>query len=328
LQNQPDVEGDPSRVCDLVLEGGGVKGAALIGVAVALEEAGYRFNRLAGTSVGALVAALLGSGMPARRAADLVISLDFQRLLDPTRVEAAHLGWLGRALSDAIDLGLYQGDALRDAAEEALGELGVRTFSELRLVDPGADPNLPADHRYRVVMVTSDITRELMVRVPWDLRRRYGIEPDSFPVAVAVQMSTAVPFFYTPVRLRSELTGQESLMVDGGLTSGFPLHIFERTDGKPPRWPTFQVGLVSTPPATHPVAEISSRPAFLRGVVHTALHGRLNAERDEPKMASRTITVDTSYVASTDLSIGRETRRRLFDDGHEAGVRFLESLNA
>ena len=85
---------------------------------------------------------------------------------------------------------------------------------------------------------------------------------------------------------------------------------------------------MSTSPATHPVAEISSRPAFLRGVVHTALHGRLNAERDEPKMASRTITVDTSYVASTDLSIGRETRRRLFDDGHEAGVRFLETLNA
>jgi len=39
--------------CDLVLEGGGVKGIALVGAIEILEEAGYTFNRVAGTSAGA-----------------------------------------------------------------------------------------------------------------------------------------------------------------------------------------------------------------------------------------------------------------------------------
>lgn len=45
---------------DLVLKGGGVKGIGLVGAYSALQEAGYSFRRIAGTSAGAiLVAAVL-----------------------------------------------------------------------------------------------------------------------------------------------------------------------------------------------------------------------------------------------------------------------------
>lgn len=40
---------------DLVLEGGGIKGIALVGAVTALAEAGYAFPRIAGTSAGAVV---------------------------------------------------------------------------------------------------------------------------------------------------------------------------------------------------------------------------------------------------------------------------------
>src|ERR671930_1607267 len=50
---------------DAVFEGGGVKGIALIGAAAVVEAAGYRFYNLAGTSAGAIVAALLGAGYTA-----------------------------------------------------------------------------------------------------------------------------------------------------------------------------------------------------------------------------------------------------------------------
>ena len=43
---------------DLVLEGGGVKGIALVGAISVLEERGYQFRRVAGTSAGAIVGAL------------------------------------------------------------------------------------------------------------------------------------------------------------------------------------------------------------------------------------------------------------------------------
>ncbi|HEU4347709.1 MAG TPA: patatin-like phospholipase family protein, partial [Actinoplanes sp.] len=40
---------------DLVLEGGGVKGIALAGAISTLEERGYRFHKVAGTSAGSIV---------------------------------------------------------------------------------------------------------------------------------------------------------------------------------------------------------------------------------------------------------------------------------
>ncbi|HRR90595.1 MAG TPA: patatin-like phospholipase family protein, partial [Eubacteriales bacterium] len=46
----------------LVLEGGGVKGAYHIGALKALLEAGYRFDGVAGTSIGALNAAMIAQG--------------------------------------------------------------------------------------------------------------------------------------------------------------------------------------------------------------------------------------------------------------------------
>ena len=48
---------------DLVLAGGGVKGIAHAGVLSVLHEHGYRFERAAGTSAGAIVAALVAAAM-------------------------------------------------------------------------------------------------------------------------------------------------------------------------------------------------------------------------------------------------------------------------
>ena len=49
------------RRADLVLEGGGVKGIGLAGAVLALDQAGYRFQRVAGTSAGAIAAAIIAA---------------------------------------------------------------------------------------------------------------------------------------------------------------------------------------------------------------------------------------------------------------------------
>ena len=53
----PDATGPAAEHlrADLVLEGGGVKGIALVGATLPLVEAGYRFPRVAGSSAGAIV---------------------------------------------------------------------------------------------------------------------------------------------------------------------------------------------------------------------------------------------------------------------------------
>ena len=47
---------------NLVLEGGGVKGIGLVGAISVLEEHGFSFVRVAGTSAGAIVGSLVAAG--------------------------------------------------------------------------------------------------------------------------------------------------------------------------------------------------------------------------------------------------------------------------
>ncbi|MEA2502116.1 MAG: hypothetical protein QOD01_2227 [Actinomycetota bacterium] len=51
---------------DLVLEGGGVKGIGLVGAYSVLKNEGYDFHRIAGTSAGSIVGALIAAGMSPR----------------------------------------------------------------------------------------------------------------------------------------------------------------------------------------------------------------------------------------------------------------------
>ena len=58
----PLASGDRRQLrADLALEGGGVKGIGLAGAVLALDEAGYSFPRVAGTSAGAIAATLIAS---------------------------------------------------------------------------------------------------------------------------------------------------------------------------------------------------------------------------------------------------------------------------
>ena len=50
---------DTSKIYAIALEGGGAKGAYEVGVWMALEEAGVKYNAVAGTSVGALNGAMM-----------------------------------------------------------------------------------------------------------------------------------------------------------------------------------------------------------------------------------------------------------------------------
>jgi NTE family protein len=49
------------KPADLVLSGGGVKGIGLVGAVVALMDAGYRAQRVSGTSAGSIVGAVVAA---------------------------------------------------------------------------------------------------------------------------------------------------------------------------------------------------------------------------------------------------------------------------
>ena len=93
---------------DLVFEGGGVKGIGLAGALATLEEREYRPQNIAGTSAGAITAALLAAGYSAAELRDIIVSLDYRQFQDRAWEDKVPL--VERSLSLLLDLGLFEGD--------------------------------------------------------------------------------------------------------------------------------------------------------------------------------------------------------------------------
>jgi NTE family protein len=316
-----------NRWCDLVLEGGGVKGLGTAGAVMGLLDAGWTFPRVAGTSVGAVAAAFAAAGADSRTFGDVLGRLDLSRIPD----RRLPLPLVSEGLSLATRRGAYAGDWIHDWLSRELDALGVRTFGDLRREDPGDDPALSGpDHRYRLVVMATDVTAGRSLRLPWDYPL-FGLDPDEQLVADAVRMSLSIPFYFEPCTLRNPATGETTTVVDGGVLSNFAIEIFDRTDGREPRWPTFGVRLLPDLPEglgdVVPFFGLPMLPAvrLLEQVVATALVGRDQTHLDRPGVRERTMTVDTSGTAITEFGIGTAEREELIGRGRQAATRFLDT---
>jgi NTE family protein len=175
--------------------------------------------------------------------------------------------------------------------------------------------------------MTSDVTRARLVRLPWDYPQ-YGLDPDEQSVADAVRASMSIPFFYEPVRFTSrDAEGKEetSYMVDGGMLSNYPIEVFDRTDGRPARWPTFGIKLSAKPDAAqrqkYDVHGTFSLARAMLGTM-TSFHDQIHI--DEPSALARTIFVNTFGVRATDFDIDETVQDLLFNSGFEAAMEFLQ----
>lgn len=308
---------------DLVLEGGGMRGIAHVGALTALEEHGYSFQRTAGASAGAIVAAFAAAGVsPARMAALMHDEIDYSQFREARGLARWGLG--GRLAAIVRENGAFAGDRLREWLRSALRkEAGVEAFGDLRLGDDPDGPPLAPDERYRLVVVVADVSLGQLVRLPWDYRRLYGLDPDRQLVADAIRASTSIPFFFKPARLRWQ-AGIESHLVDGALVSDFPIGVFDRGDGRAPRWPTFGVKLSRRRAEATLAHAIDGVRSFATALFETAVGGNDQAHLADPCVASRTIFVDNLGIPATNFDLGPEQRAALFASGHEAATRFLE----
>lgn len=316
---------------DLVLEGGGVKGIALLGAVQRLMEDGYRFSRVAGSSAGAIVGALVAAGLPPERMGAILRSLDYRKVLDKGWLDRIPL--VGAGLSVLLESGVYEGEYVREWLGNELAGLGVETFADLRYDDPDADSTLAADHKYRFVATVADVTRSEMLRFPWDYRRVFGLDPDQQRVADAVRASMSIPFVFEPVELRDVRSGLTSTLVDGGVLSNFPVDTFDRRDGRPPRWPTFGVKLAPDLPVGQsrifPLARWP-RPkplTLLESLVTTLIVGHDQTRLADPCVARRLIRVDTGAFSFLDFGLSEPQQDELARNGREAAADFLQQWN-
>ncbi len=288
---------------DAIFEGGGVRGIGFVGSVSCLQDRGYEFQRLAGTSAGAVMAALLAAGYTGLELG-MIADTDFKSFLDRDAVQAIPL--LGTPLGLMLEKGLYQGDRITDWIHGLLKKKGKTKFGDV-MQEGGS----------RLKIIASDITKKEIVILPDDLPK-YGIEPMDFYIAEAVRMSTAIPLFFTPVVIRYGKC--KSYIVDGGVLSNFPVWIFD-VDGTP-RWPTFGFRLVDAS-----AGRCSAAKTDLLSYAFDILGAMIDEDQSvymRDKDSVRTISIPTLGVGVTDFDLSPMDAFRLYQSGYESCQRFLK----
>ena len=181
---------------NLVLEGGGVKGIALVGALKATEDRKIRYQGLAGTSAGAMVAALYAAGYSAEELEDLLLKTHFSLLLDSIRPR-----WYGLWKH----YGIYEGRLFYEWIYQLLRDKGVITFSDVKHCE--------------LKIVASDLTNRRVLTFD-------NTNNPKMSVAEAVRMSIGIPLFFKAYRYG------ESLVVDGGILSNYPLWLFQDSEAE------------------------------------------------------------------------------------------------
>ena len=325
---------EATLMADLVLEGGGVKGVALVGAISGLVDAGYSFGRIAGTSAGAIVgsvvAAVSAYGAPLTALPDVLGTLDLTALADrggPGQLLKPLTGYrLGRTAADAInimvDSAAFRGDRLEIWLHGILEDFGVTTFADLILDDPaGRDLD---DGDYRLIVMASDLTRKRLTRLPWDYGV-YGLHPEDQSVARAVRASAASPFVFRPV----ELPGPRgtATLVDGGLLSNYPIDVFDRHDGRPSRWPTIGIRLDAQADehrAEH-LRAIEGTVALGIAVIETAIEGNQAEHLLSLRNQARSIRIPSDGIGTFDFTLSDLQRTTLFENGYKAAQEFVDA---
>jgi NTE family protein len=297
-----------------VFEGGGVKGIALAGAVHTAQRRGFTFDRVAGTSSGAIIASFLAAGYTGEEMRQMIIDMPFRNFLQ--RSPIYNTRWIGPAARLLLKKGLYSGEALENWVLQKLAAKGVRTFGDLR---PG-----------QLRIVASDISQGKLLVLPDDIAQ-YGIDPARFLIAKAVRMSTSIPYFFDPVIIRrrreprKRKPKEESdyiYIVDGGLLSNFPLWLFDQQTDPGPHRPTIGFQTVGR---TKPSMRRIGGPITMLTALFATMMDAHDDRYIEEANRFRTIKIPAQGVRVTQFDLTPEQSLELFRAGCESADKFFTS---
>ncbi|NHM32225.1 patatin-like phospholipase family protein [Neobacillus terrae] len=288
---------------DGVFSGGGVRGLAIIGALNEIEQKGFRFTRVAGTSAGSIVAALVAAGYTSNEIFQQLDEMDLTKFLDirKTLFPFPFASWL----LVYWRLGLYRGKELEKWIAQKLAARGIRTFSDLP----------PQSLR----VIASDLTNGRLVVLPDDLDK-YGILPGSFPVAKAIRMSCGIPYFFEPAKLR--VAGKANILVDGGVLSNFPMWLFDQENIKMTR-PVLGIKL-SYSETDHKPHKINNAFQMFAALFETMKDAH-DTRYISRKHAKNIIFIPTEGVVSTEFILTDEKKHALFEEGKKYAKQFFRT---
>lgn len=236
-------DGLPMPVIEnLVFEGGGVKGAAYLGVLEALDERDVldKIKRVGGSSAGAITALLVGLGLSVSQIKTELYEHNFIDFMDPIPGHEKDLQLilqekLAKLITVAMDTpnyGILKGERFlnwaKDCITKVLGNPDA-TFKDLHDYIL-SHPNSGLKDIY---VTASNITSDKLEIFSFET------VPD-MPIALAVRASMSFPAAFEAVRYQIPGRNKEELFVDGGLFENYPLIVmFDKINYVPKGYEVF-----------------------------------------------------------------------------------------
>jgi NTE family protein len=224
------VDSNKNQYVDLVQEGGGVLGIALLGYTHVLEESGVRFFDLAGTSAGSINTMLLASlGNINEKKTDKILKyLKDQNLFDfvdgnkrikkliQRLVDENYQGIIWKVICNFFrikryitdNLGLNPGNAFENWLKVILNENGISNTADLENLRndlphlKNIENNPVKYEKARTAIITAEVTTKSKVQFP-QMAHLYWPDVNSIHPAKFIRASMSIPFFFEPLEVRN-----------------------------------------------------------------------------------------------------------------------------
>lgn len=284
------------KIFDGVFEGGGVKGVALIGALKRLDEEEVRFKRVAGTSAGAITAALYAASYSINEIKDIICNKDFNDFADIRNIFKKK--WYAIAFQflplffSPTGFGVFSTDKFYEWIKKLLADKGVTDFKSLKGI------------YLRVFAV--DIVSQKLLQFDKDT------SPD-LEVADAVRQSMGIPLFF------QAKYAKDSFVVDGGVLANYPIDTFNDQGGL-----TTTIGLkLISGEAALPPSVPSNIIAYILRIFETMQFANERIHVEEAKWA-KTIPIPCGTISPINFDLKEEEKKFLWDSGYSAAKKAID----
>lgn len=251
--------GEKIGFIDIVISGGGVKNISMLGSLYALEELGFRFRKVAGTSAGAIIASMImGCREDVRekkseRILSIISDLNLMDLVDggddaedllisySKKKDSNFFTNIFRKCRLGINVfrnineiknsfGINPGIKFVKFMEDSLRTLNYGSIFGVSELYLKLDKETELDLDFQVVV--SDISNKKKAIFPRDLKN-YFKDINNISISDIIRCSMSIPLFFKPFYCKdfsinqSDIINKNIVFVDGGLVSNFPLNIFD-----------------------------------------------------------------------------------------------------
>lgn len=223
------VDAEGNQYVDLVQEGGGVLGIALVGYTYILEKAGIRFMSLAGTSAGAIntmMMAGLGEIQDAKseKVLEIIKNQNLSELMDGPKFVKKIVNkllkgnpsllwklWNGYRVFRVLmkKLGLNPGTFFENWITTELRKNSINTLKDLQELRNKLPIGLKnvitekevSDIEPKLAIITSDITTNTKTEFP-RMAKLYWSNPEQIAPSKLVRASMSIPYFFEPFEIK------------------------------------------------------------------------------------------------------------------------------